>query len=94
MCLCEGGAIPSEGTPPSPAWSHSLGYGVRPPRGNTNNIEQLRDSTGKKVCGTRDLDYIRKEYNIIPFKGKVKKLGSTGIKLYYDTNLNKFVIER
>ena len=59
-----------------------------------NNIEQLRDSTGKKVCGTRDLDYIRKEYNVIPFKGKVKKFGSTGIKLYFDTNLNKFVIER
>jgi hypothetical protein len=57
-------------------------------------IEQLRDGTGKKVCGTRDLEYIRKEYNIVPFKGKVKKLGSTGIMLYYDNGLNKFVIER
>jgi len=30
----------------------------------------------------------------MPFKGEVKKLGSTGIKLYYDEKLKKFVIER
>jgi hypothetical protein len=57
-------------------------------------IEQLRDGHGKKVCFPADLDYIKSQYKVIPFKGEVKKLGSTGIKLYFDSNLNKFVIER
>ena len=57
-------------------------------------IEYLRSNMGKKVCGTNDLDYIRKEYKIVPIKGKIKKLGSTGIKLYYDDNLMNFVIEK
>ena len=57
-------------------------------------IELLRQKKGKHICGTPELDYIRKEYKVIPFKGEVKKLGSTGIKLYYDNNLGKFVIER
>ena len=57
-------------------------------------IEQLRDGHGKKVCFPVDLDYIKSQYKVIPFKGEVKKLGSTGIKLYFDSNLNKFVIER
>ena len=59
-----------------------------------SNIELLRQGSGKKVCGTPDLEYIRKEYNVIPFKGEVKKLGSTGIKLYFDDKLKKFVIEK
>jgi hypothetical protein len=54
----------------------------------------LRDGNGKKVCGSRDLEYIRNQYNIVPYKGKIKKLGSTGIKLYFDDQLNNFVIER
>jgi len=57
-------------------------------------IEQLRGVTGKKVCGSADLEYIRKEYKVIPFKGEVKKLGSTGIKLYFDEKLKKFVLEK
>ena len=57
-------------------------------------IELLRQGKGKKICGTPELEYIRKEYSIVPFKGKIKKLGSTGIMLYFDDNLNKFVIER
>jgi len=57
-------------------------------------IEQLRDGRGKRVCGNTDLQYISKQYNIVPYKGKIKKLGSTGIKLYFDDQLNKFVIER
>jgi len=57
-------------------------------------IEQLRNGSGKKVCSTPDLDYIRKEYKIVPFKGEVKKLGSTGIKLYFDVKLKKFVLEK
>tara|TARA_E500000318_G_scaffold73635_1_gene68295 strand:+ start:212 stop:556 length:345 start_codon:yes stop_codon:yes gene_type:complete len=57
-------------------------------------IEQLRNGPGKKVCSTPDLDYIRKEYKIVPFKGEVKKLGSTGIKLYFDEKLKKFVLEK
>ncbi len=57
-------------------------------------IEMLRKGPGKKICDGRDLEYIRKEYNVVPYKGEVKKLGSTGIKLYYDVNLNKFVLEK
>jgi len=57
-------------------------------------IEKLRNGPGKKVCGSQDLDYIRKEYNVVPFKGEVKKLGSTGIKLYFDEKLKKFVLEK
>ena len=59
-----------------------------------SKIEMLRGANGKKICDSRDLEYIRKEYNVIPFKGKNKRLGSTGIKLYYDNNLNKFVLEK
>ena len=57
-------------------------------------IEKLRNGSGKKVCSTPDLDYIRKEYKIVPFKGEIKKLGSTGIKLYFDVKLKKFVLEK
>lgn len=57
-------------------------------------IELIRNKHGKQICDTPTLDYIRKEYNVVPFKGEVKKLGSTGIKLYFDNKLNKFVIER
>lgn len=57
-------------------------------------IELLRKRPGKQICDKRTIDYIRKEYNVVPFKGEVKKLGSTGIKLYYNDKLNKFVIEK
>ena len=57
-------------------------------------IEQLRNGTGKKVCSSADLGYIRKEYKVVPIKGEIKKLGSTGIKLYFDEKLNKFVLEK
>lgn len=57
-------------------------------------IEMLRGKKGKQICGTPELNYIRKEYNVVPYKGEVKKLGSTGIKLYFDTQLGKFVLER
>ena len=57
-------------------------------------IEQLRGKNGKKVCDGKDLTYIRNEYNVVPYKGEVKKLGSTGIKLYFDESIQKFVIER
>ena len=57
-------------------------------------IEQLRGSSGKRVCSSSELDYIRKEYNVVPYKGEIKKLGSTGIKLYFDEKLNKFVLEK
>jgi hypothetical protein len=57
-------------------------------------IEMLRKAKGKKICDSNDLTYIRDIYNVIPFKGKVKKLGSTGIKLYFDDKINKFIIEK
>ena len=57
-------------------------------------IELIRNKRGKQVCDNNTLNYIRKEYNVIPYKGETKKLGSTGIKLYFDDSLNKFVIER
>jgi|TARA_R110000787_G_scaffold177712_2_gene289688 hypothetical protein len=69
------------------------GYVKTDPSKN-QTIEQLRGSTGKKVCGTSDLDYIRREYKVIPMKGQIKKLGSTGIQLYFDKKLKKFVLER
>lgn len=56
-------------------------------------IELIRKTPGKQICDTKTLEYIRDEYNVIPYKGEVKKLGSTGIKLYFDDRLNKFVIE-
>ena len=67
---------------------------VKVDNSKNQKIEHLRQGKGKKICDTPDLEYIRKEYNIVPFKGKIKKLGSTGIKLYFDDNLNKFILER
>jgi len=57
-------------------------------------IELIRNKHGKQICDNNTLVYIKNEYNVIPFKGEVKKLGSTGIKLYFDDKLKKFVIER
>ena len=57
-------------------------------------IETLRGGRGKKICDRNDLTYIRDEYKVVPYKGEVKKLGSTGISLYFDDNIGKFVIER
>ena len=67
---------------------------VKADTSKNSKIELLRKKNGKHVCGTPELEYIRKEYNVVPFKGKVKKLGSTGIKLYFDPQLGKFVLER
>jgi len=58
-----------------------------------SKIELIRKKMGKQICDTKTLEYIRCTYNVIPYKGEVKKLGSTGIKLYFDDQLNKFVIE-
>ena len=70
------------------------GKGVKKDPSKNSKIELLRGKNGKKVCNGRDLTYIRKEYNVVPYKGEVKKLGSTGIKLYFDDSIQKFVIER
>lgn len=59
-----------------------------------SKIESLKDSSGMKVCDRKDLEYIRREYNIIPIKGKIKKLGSTGIQLHYDDKTNNFILKR
>ena len=47
-----------------------------------------------RVCDRKDLEYMRTEYNVIPIKGEIKKLGSTGIQLYYDEKTNNFIIKR
>ena len=57
-------------------------------------IESLKDSHGMRVCDRKDLEYMRTEYNVIPIKGEIKKLGSTGIQLYYDDKTNNFIIKR
>ena len=57
-------------------------------------IESLKDSHGMRVCDRKDLEYMRTEYNVIPSKGEIKKLGSTGIQLYYDEKTNNFIIKR
>ena len=36
-------------------------------------IELIRQKRGKQICDTNTLNYIRKEYNVIPYKGKTKK---------------------
>ena len=57
-------------------------------------IESLKDGHGIRVCDRKDLEDIRLLYKCIPIKGEVKKLGSTGIQLYYDNNTNNFIIKR
>ena len=57
-------------------------------------IESLKDKIGMRVCDSKDLEYIRKEYNVIPIKGEIKKIGSTGIQLYYDTKTNNFILRK
>lgn len=57
-------------------------------------IEKLKDSHGMQVCDCKDLEDIRKLYNCIPIKGEIKKLGSTGIQLYYDNNTGNFILRR
>jgi len=57
-------------------------------------IESLKDGHGMKVCNCNDIEYIRTKYNVIPMKGEIKKLGSTGIQLYYDENTGNFIIKR
>lgn len=57
-------------------------------------IESLKDKPGMRVCDSKDLEYIRKEYNTIPIKGEIKKIGSTGIQLYYDEKTNNFIIKK
>ena len=59
-----------------------------------SKIELLRGKKGKHICGSPELTYIRDTYKVVPIKGQIKKLGSTGIKLYFDNNLGKFVLER
>jgi|TARA_A100000172_G_C3039422_1_gene109837 hypothetical protein len=67
---------------------------VKTDTSKNNKIELLKKSKGKKTCDSRDLTYIRDIYKVVPLKDKVKRLGSTGIKLYYDKNLNSFVLEK
>jgi len=59
-----------------------------------SKIESLKDRHGMRVCDRKDLEYMRTEYNVIPIKGEIKKLGSTGIQLYYDDKTKNFIIKR
>jgi len=59
-----------------------------------SKIEKLKTRMGKEVCNGADLTYIRDKYKIIPLKGETKNLGSTGIKLFYDDSIGKFVLQK
>ncbi len=57
-----------------------------------SKIEKLRDRKGREVCNSTDLTYIRDKYKIVPIKGKTKRLGSTGIKIFFDDSIGKFIL--
>lgn len=57
-------------------------------------IENLKNNNGTCVCTTNDLQYIRNTFNIIPCKDKEHQLGKTGIKLFYNSQNNSFMLQK
>lgn len=59
-------------------------------------LENLRNGkTGRYVLSPSEFSKLKKLYSINLVKpGEIKKLGNTGINLYFDPNFNKFVMER
>lgn len=68
-------------------------------KANLNSFQKLDNlRNGKKgrfVLSPSEFSKLKKLYNISLVKpGEVKRLGNTGINLYYDQEFNKFVMER
>jgi len=57
------------------------------------NIERLKECPGTCVCSSKDLEYIRDTYNIVPHKDREQKLGKTGITLSFNPQNNTFVLK-
>jgi hypothetical protein len=50
---------------------------------------------GRYVCSPSDIKYVKSEFGVTDLlPSNIKKLGNTGISLYYDTQLKKFVLEK
>ena len=57
-------------------------------------IERLKDNKGMAVCAPIDLQYIRDTFNIVPRKNKAQTLGKTGIRLSFNPEINKFILQK
>ena len=61
-----------------------------------SKLEDLKNNNcGKRVLSPSEYNKLRKRYNIdLVLPGKHKMLGNTGIKVYYDNNLKRFIMEK
>lgn len=57
-------------------------------------IEHLKDHNGRLVLDANDLQYITMTFKTTPDKTKVKMVGNTGIKLFFDQQLNAWIAEK
>jgi len=65
------------------------------PQYNNKINSLLTLKKGKFICSPEDIRFIRKKFGVEDMlPSRVKKLGNTGIVLYYDMNLKKFVMEK
>ena len=61
-----------------------------------SKLEDLKKcQAGKRVLSPSEFNKLKKRYNIdLITPGKHKMLGNTGIKVYYDNNLKRFIMEK
>jgi hypothetical protein len=67
------------------------------PIGSNPKIETLKKRPGRFMCDHKDVDFITTTFlkGIAPKKNEFKMLGGKlGIKFYFDTRLNKWVMEK
>ena len=57
-------------------------------------IEMLKTHPGTQACTSKDLEYIRQTFNIIPDKSRELTLGKTGIKLTFNPQTNTFMLRK
>lgn len=57
-------------------------------------IEKLKNRPGFEICSPNDVIYITKNFNIVPHRDKINKLGSTGIIFAYNKKLKRFTLQK
>ena len=68
----------------------------QPDMGSFAKLDNLRKGkTGTKVLSPSELNKLKQRFNIgIILPGEVKKLGNTGISVYFDKQTNRYMMQR
>ena len=68
----------------------------KPDMGTFDKLDNLRDGKkGRAVLSPSEFNKLKQRFKIdLVLPGEYKKLGNTGIRVYHDPTINRFIIER